>query len=139
MYQAKQDNNILFTSGFDGNGQRVHKTRNEKTTLYLRDFRGRLLSEINSSDTFYTDYIYLNDKMIAKVMKVNPVSDADRILVLEASYQISEVSRNLGIHANLLGRWKRNYGDGGKGSNSDRESNIDMRAELNRLRKKTNV
>ena len=55
-------------------------------------------------------------------------------LVLEVGYQISEVSRNLGIHANLLGRWKREYEDGGKG-NSDRESNIDMRAELNRLRK----
>ncbi|HID69967.1 MAG TPA: hypothetical protein EYP35_05770, partial [Desulfobacterales bacterium] len=40
MYQAKQDNNILFTSGFDGNGQRVYKTINGKTTLYLRDFSG---------------------------------------------------------------------------------------------------
>ncbi len=28
-------------------------------------------------------------------------------LVLEQGYQITEASRNLGIHANLLGRWKR--------------------------------
>jgi len=50
------------------------------------------------------------------------------------SYSISEVSRNLGIHANLLGRWKREYEDGGKES-SGRENSVGMKAELNRLRK----
>ena len=54
-------------------------------------------------------------------------------LVLEEGYQISEASRNLGIHANLLGRWKREYEDGKGGSDS--ESSVGMRAELNRLRK----
>ena len=55
-------------------------------------------------------------------------------LVVEEGYQISEASRNLGIHANLLGRWKREYEDGGRGG-SDSESSVGMRAELNRLRK----
>ena len=55
-------------------------------------------------------------------------------LVIEEGYQISEASRNLGIHANLLGRWKREYEDGGKGV-SDNESSVSMKAELNRLRK----
>ena len=55
-------------------------------------------------------------------------------LVLDESYPISEVSRNLGIHANLLGRWKREYEDGGRDS-SGRESGVGMKAELNRLRK----
>jgi len=55
-------------------------------------------------------------------------------LVLEQGYQISEAARNLGIHANLLGRWKREYEDGGNGS-SDTGSAVAMRAELNRLRK----
>lgn len=55
-------------------------------------------------------------------------------LVLEQGYQISEASRNLGIHANLPGRWKQEYEDGVKsGSNSG--SSVGMRAELNRLRK----
>ena len=55
-------------------------------------------------------------------------------LVVEEGYQISEASRNLGIHANLLGRWKREYEDGDRGG-SDSESSVGMRAELNRLRK----
>ena len=55
-------------------------------------------------------------------------------LVLDQGYQISEAARNLGIHANLLGRWKREYEDGGNGS-SDTGSAVAMRAELNRLRK----
>ncbi|HIP83140.1 MAG TPA: transposase, partial [Desulfocapsa sulfexigens] len=33
-------------------------------------------------------------------------------LILEQGYKITEASRNLGIHANLLGRWKREYEDG---------------------------
>ena len=33
-------------------------------------------------------------------------------LVLEQGYQISEASRSLGIHTNLLGRWKREYENG---------------------------
>ena len=55
-------------------------------------------------------------------------------LVLEQGYQISEASRNLGIHANLLGRWKREYEDDGKGS-SNGDGGDGMRTELNRLRK----
>jgi transposase len=42
-------------------------------------------------------------------------------LVLDEGYQISEVSRNFGIHAKLLGRWKREYEDGNRIS-SDSES-----------------
>ena len=55
-------------------------------------------------------------------------------LVLEQGYQISEASRNLGIHANLLGRWKREYENGAE-DGSGSAGNVSMRAELNRLRK----
>ena len=48
-------------------------------------------------------------------------------LVLDEGYQISEASRNLGVHANLLWRWKREYEDGGEGT-SDSESSVGMRA-----------
>ncbi len=54
-------------------------------------------------------------------------------LVLEQGYPISEASRNLGIHANLLGRWKREYEDGEEGGSGN--DSVIMRAELNRLRK----
>ena len=55
-------------------------------------------------------------------------------LVLEQGYSVSEAARNLGVHANLLGRWKRDYEDDGNAAlHSD--SSVAMRAELNRLRK----
>ena len=55
-------------------------------------------------------------------------------LILEEGYAISEAARNLGIHANLLGRWKRDYEGGGEEGFSP-ESSVALKAELNRLRK----
>ena len=55
-------------------------------------------------------------------------------LVLEQGYRISEAARNLGIDANMLGRWKREY-EGGSEDDSHSGSAAAMRAELNRLRK----
>ena len=55
-------------------------------------------------------------------------------LVLEEGYRVSEAARNLGIHENLLRRWKREYeGDDKVGSVPG--SAAAMQAELNRLRK----
>jgi len=55
-------------------------------------------------------------------------------LVLEQGYLISEAARNLGIDANMLGRWKREH-ESGTEVESSSGSAATMRAELNRLRK----
>ena len=55
-------------------------------------------------------------------------------LVSEQGYQISEAARNLGIHANLLGRWKKEI-QGGNEEDWATDSAKAMQAELNRLRK----
>ena len=55
-------------------------------------------------------------------------------LILEEGYTISETARNLGVHANLLSRWKREYEDVGEASFTP-ESSVGLKAELNRLRK----
>lgn len=55
-------------------------------------------------------------------------------LVLEHGYKISEAAKNLGIHPNLLGRWKREF-EGGDTGNDNAASSASLRAELNRLRK----
>ncbi len=55
-------------------------------------------------------------------------------LVLEHGYKITEAAKNLGVHPNLLGKWKREF----EGENSGLEggtSSASLRAELNRLRK----
>lgn len=55
-------------------------------------------------------------------------------LITDQGYKISEAARNLGIDSNMLGRWKRELEDGGKGV-SDSQGGTVMQAELNRLRK----
>jgi len=55
-------------------------------------------------------------------------------LVLDEGYRVSEAARNLGIHENLLRRWKREY-EGGNKEGSDLGSPAAMQDELNRLRK----
>lgn len=55
-------------------------------------------------------------------------------LVTEQGYMISEAARNLGIHENLLGRWKRDLSNLESGSLSG-DSPAALKAELVRLRK----
>lgn len=55
-------------------------------------------------------------------------------LVTEQGYTIAEASRSLGIHPNVLGRWKRNAQDVGTGGASSGAA-ISTQAELKRLRK----
>ena len=55
-------------------------------------------------------------------------------LVLEHGYKITEAAMNLGVHPNLLGRWKREY-EGDNSSNENDVSSATLRAELNRLKK----
>jgi len=55
-------------------------------------------------------------------------------LVLEHGYKITEAAKNLGIHPNQLGRWKREF-EGENSGNENSASSVTLRAELNRLRK----
>lgn len=55
-------------------------------------------------------------------------------LVLDHEYKITEAARNLGIHPNLLGRWKSEW-EGDNPGNGNAAHSATLRAELNRLRK----
>ena len=52
-------------------------------------------------------------------------------LVTEQGYQISEAARNLGVNANLLGRWKSEMSEGQDGL-GDKKA---LQSELSRLRR----
>ena len=53
-------------------------------------------------------------------------------LITEQGYKVAEAARNLGVNANVLGRWKREAdGDGDSEINNGKE----LQAELARLRK----
>ena len=55
-------------------------------------------------------------------------------LITEEGYQLSEAARNLGIHPNMLSRWKREILGDDESSSGASNSN-DVQAELQRLRK----
>ncbi len=55
-------------------------------------------------------------------------------LVTEQGYSIAEAARNLGVNANLLGRWKKDS-EQSKDENQAPGSQAAMQAELKRLRK----
>lgn len=57
-------------------------------------------------------------------------------LLTEQGYQISEASRNLGVHPSVLGRWKRDLEDdaGGAGQKGLQEELSRLRRENKRLR-----
>ena len=55
-------------------------------------------------------------------------------LITEQGYQITEAARNLGVNANLLGRWKREMLTGQNGSSSSGNTST-LQSELNRLRR----
>ncbi len=55
-------------------------------------------------------------------------------LITEQGYQITEAARNLGVNANLLGRWKREMLTGQNGSSSSGNTST-LQSELNLLRR----
>jgi transposase len=55
-------------------------------------------------------------------------------LVTEQGYSVAEAGRNLGVNANMLGRWKRDIENGGEKYTTISEG-VSMQAELKRLRK----
>ncbi len=59
-------------------------------------------------------------------------------LITEQGYQISEAARNLGVNANMLGRWKLEAEEDGENA-PDIQKTVALQAELSRLRKKMPV
>jgi len=56
-------------------------------------------------------------------------------LVTEQGYKISEAARSLGIGANVLGRWRRQFEEVASGA----RLSVDEREELKRLRKENRM
>jgi len=55
-------------------------------------------------------------------------------LITEQGYSVAEASRNLGVNANMLGRWKRDIGSGSE-KDATISDGVSIQAELKRLRK----
>lgn len=55
-------------------------------------------------------------------------------LITEQGYSVAEAGRNLGVNANMLGRWKRDIDSGGE-RDATIGDGVSVQAELKRLRK----
>ena len=75
-----------------------------------------------------------------KRKRSNYTDDFKRVavaLVTEQGYKISEAARNLGVGANLLGRWRRQFEEEASGvrlSGEEREELKRLRKEVRQLR-----
>jgi RHS repeat-associated protein len=61
-------NSVLATYGYDGDKQRVYKVTDDSTTIYFKDAKGNTLSELTGNGTPLESFIYLGDKLLAKVL-----------------------------------------------------------------------
>ena len=55
-------------------------------------------------------------------------------LITEQGYSVAEASRNLGVNANMLGRWKRDI-ESGSVKDATISDGVSIQDELKRLRK----
>lgn len=70
----KSGTTILAEFGYDGDGMRVIKTSDTKTTVYHYDQGGRVISEDEGNGNLIADYVYLNGKLVAKVAAMPEIS-----------------------------------------------------------------
>ncbi len=59
---------------YDGDGMRGTKTSNYGTTVYHYDKDGKVLSETESDGSLIADYVYLNGKLVAKIITAYTVT-----------------------------------------------------------------
>lgn len=103
----KQGTTSLADFTYDGDGMRITKTSNGKTVVYHYDQGGRAISENYSDGRFIADYVYLNGKLVAKVVatptiSVSPTSDSFGNVFLNVPSANHTISvRNTGT-ANLV-------------------------------------
>lgn len=63
-----------YTYTYDGDGQRVKKTNGSAGTLYYTDMDGKVLNESSLGATNLREYVYLNNKRLARIDVPTPLT-----------------------------------------------------------------
>jgi RHS repeat-associated protein len=71
MVRVEESSTILGEYVYNGLGQRVIKTANGVTTIFLYDFNGNLISESQADGTIIAEYLYMGTSRMARVDNVN--------------------------------------------------------------------
>ena len=66
MWRIRKSGQTLATFGYDGNGNRIYKKAGSMTEIFLRGPGNNILADLDGSGQSKMNYIYLNDKLVAK-------------------------------------------------------------------------
>jgi RHS repeat-associated protein len=90
LIKAMENSTVLGEYVYNGNGQRVKKTVNGQTTIFHYDQNGLLIAESTETGTITNEYIYLNDKPLAKIAnKVSGIGLNQPVPRFNASLSVS--------------------------------------------------
>lgn len=67
LVRVEEDSTILGEYTYNGLGQRVSKTADGVTTIFLYDFDGNLIAESQADGTIISEYLYMGMSRIAEV------------------------------------------------------------------------
>ncbi len=67
LWRIRQDGRILATLGYDGNGHRIYKKAGSGTEIFLRGPDNSILADLDGSGRSRREYIFLNNRLVAKV------------------------------------------------------------------------
>ncbi|MBI5641167.1 MAG: RHS domain-containing protein [Nitrospirae bacterium] len=88
LIKAVENSKVLGEYAYNGNGQRVKKTVDGKTTYFIYDQTGNLIEEADQEGRPVTDYIYLGSTPIGKVdVRYDVTPPTTAIAVGEPKYQ----------------------------------------------------
>lgn len=77
-YTYDAENHLIAAGGYtytyDGDGRRVKKTNGSTGTLYYADMDGKVLNESSLGATNLREYVYFNDKRIARMDVPTPLT-----------------------------------------------------------------
>ncbi len=72
LMQAAENLSTLGSYLYDGQGRRVKKTADGRTTAFLYDQQSRLIAETDGSGRLITDYLWLPDRPMARIDQLAP-------------------------------------------------------------------
>jgi hypothetical protein len=67
LWRIRQNGRPLATLGYDGNGNRIYKKTGSDTEIFLRGPDNNILADLDGSGRSRHEYIFLNNRLVAKV------------------------------------------------------------------------
>ncbi len=67
LWRVRKNGSVLASFGYDGNGNRIHKRVGSSAEIYLYGPGNNILADISDYGRIKREYIFLNNKLVAKI------------------------------------------------------------------------